>query len=192
MSYAIGTAPFWQRTPRYNLGLATNSLHGRGGRTEEVQILCECHIIVIWFVAGIDVGIERDLRSGYGLLKLGIQLGNQHVQVMFFSIKALDIDVHAWGDNSVVGCRSCSRAKGPGTSVGAFPVELSLSGENTRGPRRGAKGSCGTPGTPWVSSPGSRRRSRAAALLRHASRPMQSEQSRLRFPSRRSRYSAQS
>ena len=35
------------------------------------------------------------------------------------------------------GRRSCSRAKGPGTSAGAFPMELSLSGEGPRGPRRG-------------------------------------------------------
>jgi hypothetical protein len=32
----------------------------------------------------------------------------------------------AWCDNAVSSCRSCSRAKGPGTSVGAFPTTLSL------------------------------------------------------------------
>jgi hypothetical protein len=59
----------------------------------------------------------------------------------------------AWGDNSVSGHGSCSRANGSGTSAGAFPMALSLCGEGPRGPRRGAEGSCGTPGTPWVSSP---------------------------------------
>ena len=51
-----------------------------------------------------------------------------------------------WGDHSVRSCRSCTRAEGPGTSAGAFPMALSLSGEDSRGPRRDAKGSCGTPG----------------------------------------------
>ena len=51
------------------------------------------------------------------------------------------------GDNSVSSCRSCSLAKGPGTSAGTFPMELSPSKEGPRGPRRGAKGSCGTPET---------------------------------------------
>jgi hypothetical protein len=32
-------------------------------------------------------------------------------------------------------------------------MALSLSGNKSRGPRRGAKGSCGTPGTPSVISP---------------------------------------
>jgi hypothetical protein len=55
-----------------------------------------------------------------------------------------------WGDNAVSSCRSYSRAKGPGTIyiAGAFPVALSLSGEGTRGPPRGARGCRGTPGTP--------------------------------------------
>jgi hypothetical protein len=54
----------------------------------------------------------------------------------------------AWGDNSVSSCGSYSPATGPGTSAGALPMGLSLSGEGLGGPRRGAKGSCGTPGTP--------------------------------------------
>jgi hypothetical protein len=57
----------------------------------------------------------------------------------------------AWGDSSVSSYSSCSVAKGPGTSAGAFPIHpmaLSLSGEDPRGPRRGARGSWGTPGTP--------------------------------------------
>jgi hypothetical protein len=33
-------------------------------------------------------------------------------------------------------------------------MAFSLSEEDARGPRRGAKGSCGTPRTPCVSSPG--------------------------------------
>jgi hypothetical protein len=41
-------------------------------------------------------------------------------------------------------CRSYSRAKGPGTSADAFTMAFSLSAEDPRGPRRGAKGSCGT------------------------------------------------
>ena len=49
-----------------------------------------------------------------------------------------------WGDNSVSSCRSYGQAKGPGASAGAFPVALSLYGEEPRGPRRSAKGSCGT------------------------------------------------
>jgi hypothetical protein len=32
-----------------------------------------------------------------------------------------------WDDNSVSSCRSYSRAKGPGTSAGVFPMALSLS-----------------------------------------------------------------
>ena len=59
-----------------------------------------------------------------------------------------DHTVVAWGDNSVSSCRSYGRAKGPGASAGAFPTARSLSGEGPRGPRRCAKGSCGTPGTP--------------------------------------------
>jgi hypothetical protein len=63
--------------------------------------------------------------------------------------------VATWGDNSVSSCRSYRRAKGPGTSAGAFPTALSLSGEGPRGPRRGAKGSCGTPRGPLeLSAPG--------------------------------------
>ena len=31
-------------------------------------------------------------------------------------------EVEAWGDNPVSSCRSYSRAKGPGTRAGAFPV----------------------------------------------------------------------
>jgi hypothetical protein len=50
-----------------------------------------------------------------------------------------------WGDTSVSSCRSYNRATGPGTSAGAFPTARFLSGEDARGPRRGAKGSCGTP-----------------------------------------------
>jgi hypothetical protein len=50
-----------------------------------------------------------------------------------------------WGDNS----RS---AKGPGGQsqgvAGGFSVRFSESGEGARGPDGGAKGSCGTPGTP--------------------------------------------
>jgi hypothetical protein len=57
--------------------------------------------------------------------------------------------VAAWGDNAVSSCRSYSRAKCPG----AFPVALSLSGEGPRGPRRGAKGCCGTPGAPLSQQP---------------------------------------
>ena len=56
-----------------------------------------------------------------------------------------------WGDNSVSSCRSYIRAKGPGTSAGAFPIHpmaLSLYGKDPRGPRGGAKGSRGTPRTP--------------------------------------------
>jgi hypothetical protein len=55
----------------------------------------------------------------------------------------------------VSSCRSYSRAKGPGTSVGAFPTALiSLSGEGPRGPRRGRvrRGPAGPPRTPCVSS----------------------------------------
>ena len=59
-----------------------------------------------------------------------------------------------WGANTVSSCRPYSRAKGPGTSAEAFPTARSLAGENTRGPRRGAKVSGGTPWTPWVGSPG--------------------------------------
>ena len=44
---------------------------------------------------------------------------------------------------------SYSRAKGPGTSAGAFPMALSLAAENTRGPRRGANlGPVGRPQDP--------------------------------------------
>jgi hypothetical protein len=53
-----------------------------------------------------------------------------------------------WGDNSVSSRKSCARAKGPGTSAGAFPVALSLSGEGPGGHWRGAKGSGGTPRDP--------------------------------------------
>ena len=53
-----------------------------------------------------------------------------------------------WGDNSVSSHKSCARAKGPGTSAGAFPVALSLSGEGPGGHWRGAKGSGGTPRDP--------------------------------------------
>ena len=69
---------------------------------------------------------------------------------------AIQVAICIWGGNSVsIACRSYSRAKSPaGTSAGAFPMEHSLCGEDPRGPRRGAKGSC-DPGTPWVSSPGS-------------------------------------
>jgi hypothetical protein len=35
-------------------------------------------------------------------------------------------------------------------------MALSLSEGDPRGPRRGVKGSCGTPGTPWVISPDER------------------------------------
>ena len=56
--------------------------------------------------------------------------------------------VATWGDNAVSSGGSYGRATGPGTSAGAFPMELFLSGEGARGPRRGTKGSCGTPGTP--------------------------------------------
>jgi hypothetical protein len=45
----------------------------------------------------------------------------------------------------------------------------SLYGEDLRGPRRGAKGSCGTPGTPCVSSP-ARRRHRAVVVQRDVER----------------------
>ena len=61
---------------------------------------------------------------------------------------ALAFALLTWGDNSVSSCRSYSRAEGPGTSAGAFSTARSLSGENSRGPRWCAKGSCGTPGTP--------------------------------------------
>ena len=54
----------------------------------------------------------------------------------------------SWGDNPVSSCRPFTRATGPGTSAGAFPMALSLSGEDPRGPRLGAKGSSGTPGAP--------------------------------------------
>jgi hypothetical protein len=60
----------------------------------------------------------------------------------------------AWGDNPVSRCRSCSDAKGPGTSVCVFPMVLPLSGEGPRRPRHVAKGPCGTPWNPRVSSPG--------------------------------------
>ena len=56
-----------------------------------------------------------------------------------------------WGGDPVSGWRSCGRAKGPGTGAGAFAMAFSLSGGGPRGPRWGAKGSCGTP---RVSSPG--------------------------------------
>jgi hypothetical protein len=82
----------------------------------------------------------------------------------------VSILLSTWGDNPVSSRRSHSRAKGPGTSAGAFPVERSLSGEGPRGPRRGAKGSGGTPGTPWFSSPvwaPPSRRQRAAAPAAH-------------------------
>jgi hypothetical protein len=52
--------------------------------------------------------------------------------------------------------RSHSRAKAPGASAGVFPIHRmarSLSGQGPRGPRRGAKGSCETPGTPCLRSP---------------------------------------
>ena len=58
-----------------------------------------------------------------------------------------------WGDHSVSSCRSYSRGKGAGTSAGKFPMAHSRSGEDPRGHRWGAKGSCGTPRTPCVSSP---------------------------------------
>ena len=45
-----------------------------------------------------------------------------------------------WGDNSVSSCGSYGGAKGAGTSAGAFPVALSLSREDSRGPPRCAKG----------------------------------------------------
>ena len=45
-----------------------------------------------------------------------------------------------------MGLYNYSRAKGPGTSAGAFPMALSLSREDPRGPRCGAKGSVGPPG----------------------------------------------
>ena len=51
------------------------------------------------------------------------------------------LEVRTWGDHSVSSCRPYSRAEGPGTSAGLFPMALSLSGEDPRGPRRGAKGS---------------------------------------------------
>ena len=49
--------------------------------------------------------------------------------------------IGTWGDtcNAVSSCsRSHSRAKGPGTSAGAFSMAHSLYGEDPRGPRRGA------------------------------------------------------
>jgi hypothetical protein len=49
-----------------------------------------------------------------------------------------------WGDNSVNNCGSYGGAKVAGTSAGAFPVALSLSREDSRGPPRCAKGSGGT------------------------------------------------
>ena len=42
----------------------------------------------------------------------------------------------AWGDNPVSRCRSCSGAKGPGTSACAFPMVLSLSTRSHGRPRR--------------------------------------------------------
>ena len=45
-----------------------------------------------------------------------------------------------WGDNSVSSCSSCSRAKGPGTSAGAFSMARSLSGEDQRGSSTGCQG----------------------------------------------------
>jgi hypothetical protein len=61
-----------------------------------------------------------------------------------------------WGGNSVSSGRSHSRAKGPGTSAGAFPIHPmtpSLSGEDPRGPQGGAKGSWGTPKDPLSQQP---------------------------------------
>jgi hypothetical protein len=77
----------------------------------------------------------------------------------------------AWGDNSVSGRRSYSRAKAPGTSAGAFPMALSLSGEGPSGPQRGAKGSCGTPTSPCLGSPGPRPPRAARRRGRRPSRP---------------------
>ena len=69
-------------------------------------------------------------------------------------------------------------------------MALSLYGEGPRGPRRGAKGSCGTPGNPCVRSPGGhvdedpheRLTLRAGALLRshadHRGRPPREPQQR--------------
>jgi hypothetical protein len=65
----------------------------------------------------------------------------------------------AWGDNSVSNCRSCSRAKGPGTRAGAFPMARSLSEEGPRGPRRGVKRI--PPGPLELAAPARRPRSRA-------------------------------
>jgi hypothetical protein len=42
--------------------------------------------------------------------------------------------IGTWGDNSVSSCRSYSRAKGPGTSAGTFPIALILYGYDPRGP----------------------------------------------------------
>jgi hypothetical protein len=42
-------------------------------------------------------------------------------------------------------------------------VRLSGSRDGARGPEGGAKGSCGTPGTHWVSSPGPRGAGRSGA-----------------------------
>ena len=54
-------------------------------------------------------------------------------------------------------CRSYSRAKGPGTSAGAFPMALSLSGEGPRGSSTGCEGVLWDPRDPLPSQPCARR-----------------------------------
>jgi hypothetical protein len=60
-----------------------------------------------------------------------------------------------WGDSSVSSCRSCSRAEGPGTRAGAFPMAF----PSWRGSKGSSAGCQGVLGAPWVSSPGRDRRS---------------------------------
>jgi hypothetical protein len=86
---------------------------------------------------------EFRVRRGQGALNLS---GSE--------LKKLPEKVRGLGVITQCSCRSYSPAKGPGASAGAFPMALSLSGEAPRGPQRGAKGFCGTPGTPWDSSRG--------------------------------------
>jgi hypothetical protein len=77
-----------------------------------------------------------------------VSLPEHGLAVVEMPVAHLPATLLAWGDNSVSSGRSYNRAKDPGTSAGAFPMALSLSGEDPRGLRRGAKGSGGTPGTP--------------------------------------------
>ena len=90
-------------------------------RTSALWLLCAN--AVVWGVlgSGFDLHMVRTLSSDGAWLAAGSPPTR-------------------WGDNSVSSRRSYTRATGPGTSAGAFPIALSLSGDDSRGFSTGCQG----------------------------------------------------